>query len=122
MKNDGISIGLSEEEGAKVACMENKTVQGQCGQDGQITRLHAYESWLTSVKKFEDSCTARGGTFSFQDPNFIEPQDETYCQQAVPEVTSNMFEEPLCNFHSTCPSVTVVCERSCPEHSVAALF
>jgi hypothetical protein len=118
----GISIGLSEEDGAKVACMQSKVVQNQCGPDGQLTRLHAYESWMSRVKNFEDSCTAQGGKFAYQDPNFVEPQDESFCNQAIPEVTSNMFEEPLCNFRSICPTVTVVCERTCPEHSVAALF
>jgi hypothetical protein len=122
VNQDGISIGLSEEEGAKVACMESKIVQNRCGPDGQLTRLHAYESWMSHVKKFEDACTAQGGKFAFQDPNFVEPQNESFCDQAIPVVTSNMFEEPLCNFRSTCPAVKVICELTCPEHSVASLF
>jgi len=118
----GISIGLGDEEGAKVSCMANKEVQGRCGPDGQITRLHAYTLWFNKVKEFERSCTSQGGTFSYKDPNFIEPSDESYCQQAIPEVSANMFEEPLCNFRSACPGVTVVCERPCAEHSIARLY
>jgi len=118
----GISIGISDEEGAKVACMESKEVQGRCGPDGRITRLHAFTVWYNKMKQFESSCAAEGGTFSYQDAGFIEPQDESFCLQAVPEIGSNMFEEPLCNFRSVCPAVTVVCERSCPEHSIAKLF
>ena len=118
----GISIGLGDEEGAKVACLESKEVQNRCGPDGRMTRLHAYEAWLKMLKQFENTCTAGGGTFSYQNPTFIEPQDESYCRQAVPEVGTSMFEEPLCNFRSTCPPVTVVCERSCPEPSVAMHF
>lgn len=118
----GISIGIGDEEGAKVACMASKEVQGRCGPDGRLTRLRAYTTWSNKLKKFEDSCSANGGTFSYQDANFAEPQDETFCAQAVPEVGSNMFEESLCNFHSVCPAVTVICERPCDEHTVAKLF
>ncbi len=118
----GISVGLSEEEGAKVACMANREVQGRCGPDGRLTRLHAYTIWFSKMKKFEASCTSVGGTFSYQDANFVEPQDESFCLQAIPEIGSSMFEEPLCNFRSVCPAVTVVCDRPCPEHSMAKLF
>ena len=96
----GISIGLSDEEGAKVACMASKEVQSQCGPDGRVTRLHAYTLWFDKLKKFEDSCSAEGGTFSYKDAAFVEPQDESFCMEAIPEVGSNMFEEPLCNYHS----------------------
>src|SRR5262245_14690594 len=81
----GISIGLGEEEGAKVACMESRAVQNRCGPDGRLTRLHAYTNWYNKLKKFENACSADGGTFSYQDMNFVEPADETYCLQAVPE-------------------------------------
>jgi len=118
----GISIGIGEEEGAAVACLASKEVQNRCGPDGRLTRLRAYTSWFNNLKQFESSCTAQGGTFTYQDPSFLEPQDESYCLQAVPEVGSSMFEEPLCNFRSICPAVTVVCERTCPEHSVAKLY
>ena len=118
----GINIGISEEDGAKVACMANKEVQGRCGPDGRLTRLHAYTVWFNKMKQFEASCSSEGGTFSYLDPNFVEPADESYCLQAIPEIGSSMFEEPLCNFRSVCPAVTVVCERPCPEHSVAKLF
>ena len=118
----GISIGLIGEEGVKVACMEDRQVQGLCGPDGRLTRLRAYTAWFNKLKQFEDSCTTGGGTFAFQDPNFKEPQNESFCLQAVPEVGSNMFEEPLCNFRSSCPAVAVVCDRPCAEHSVARLF
>jgi hypothetical protein len=118
----GISIGVGDEEGAKVACMASKEVQGRCGPDGRLTRLRAYTVWFNRLKKFEDRCASSGGTFSYENPNFAEPQDESFCSQAVPEVGSNMFEESLCNFRSVCPAVTVVCERPCSEHSVAQLF
>ncbi len=118
----GISIGIGDEEGAKVACMQSKVVQNRCGPDGSITRLHAYTVWLDKLKQFERSCTAAGGTFAYQDPAFVEPQDESYCLQAIPEVGSNMFEEPLCNFRSVCPPVTVVCEHTCNEHTLANLY
>ena len=122
MDEGGISIGMGDEEGAKVACMESKAVQNLCGPDGRLTRLHAYESWMKTVKNFEDTCALHGGTFAYQDPNFVEPGDESFCRQAVPEVGSSMFEEPLCNFRSACPAVTVVCERTCPEPSIAFRF
>ena len=118
----GISIGIGEEEGAKVACMASKVVQNRCGPDGSLTRLRAYTTWFNKLKDFETVCAAKGGTFSYQDPAFVEPQDESYCLQAVPEVGSSMFEEPLCNFRSLCPAVTVVCDRPCPERSVARLY
>jgi hypothetical protein len=118
----GISIGIGDEEGAKVACMESKAVQNRCGPDGSLTRLHAYETWIKMVKNFEDTCTLRGGTFSYQDPTFLEPGDESYCRQAVPEIGTSMFEEPLCNYRSTCPAVTVVCERTCPEPTIVSRF
>ena len=117
----GISIGLGEEEGAKVACMASREVQNRCGPDGRLTRLHAYTVWFDHLKQFEQTCAQSGGTFSFKDPNFVEPQDESYCLQAIPEVSSSMFEEPLCNFRSLCPAVTVVCDRLCAEHSLARL-
>src|SRR5438552_10797197 len=53
----GISIGVGNEEGATVACLASKEVQGRCGPDGQITRLHAYMAWFNKLKKFESSCT-----------------------------------------------------------------
>jgi hypothetical protein len=118
----GISIGMAEDEGIKVACMANKEVQGRCGPDGRLTRLHAYTVWFNKLKDFENSCAAQGGAFSFQDPNFIEPADESFCLQSIPEVGSNMFEEPLCNYRSVCPAVTVHCDRMCPDHTVAQRF
>lgn len=120
--NGGISIGFTGEEGIKVACMQDKVVQGACGPDGRLTRLRAYAAWFNKLRKFENECTAEGGTFAFKDAQFAEPQDESYCLQAVPEVGSNMFEEPLCNYRSLCPSVAVLCERSCAEHSVSRLY
>jgi hypothetical protein len=122
VKDGGISIALADEEGAKVACMASKEVQGRCGPDGRITRLHAYTEWFNKLKEFEDRCAAEGGTFSYQNPNFIEPADESFCSQAVPEVGSNMFEESLCNYRSFCPEVTVVCERSCNDRASSKLF
>jgi hypothetical protein len=118
----GISISADDDAGAKVACLENKEVQGRCGLDGRVARLHAYAAWLNKLKTFEDQCTKEGGTFSYKDPAFIEPADESFCEQAVPEVGSTMFEESLCTFRSSCPSVTVLCERSsCAERTVASL-
>ena len=76
-------------------------MQGLCGPDGRLTRLRAYTAWYNKLKQFQDSCAAQGGTFSYQDPSFAEPQNESYCLQAVPEVGSSMFEEPLCNYRSS---------------------
>jgi hypothetical protein len=120
--NGGISIRSGGDDGIKVACMQDKEVKGRCGPDGRLTRLRAYSEWFTKLKRFENECASGGGTFAYQDANFAEPQDESYCLQAVPEVGSNMFEEPLCNYRSLCPAVEVVCDRSCPEHSVVRLY
>jgi len=120
--NGGIDIGFNGDDGMKVACMENKQVRGLCGPDGSLTRLRAYSDWFNKLKQFQDSCAGQGGTFAFQDAAFIEPQNEAYCLQAVPEVGASMFEEPLCNYRSVCPAVTVVCERPCHEPSVARLY
>jgi hypothetical protein len=122
IEGGGINIGYNGDDGMKVACMESKQVQGLCGPDGQLTRLRAYAQWFTKLKHFQDTCSTEGGTFSFQDKNFVEPPNENYCLQAVPEVGSNMFEEPLCNYRSVCPAVTVTCERPCAEPSVASLY
>ena len=121
IENGGISIGFTGDDGVKVACMEDKQVQGLCGPDGSLTRLRAYSGWFNKLKQFQEDCSGQGGTFSFQDPAFAEPQNETYCLQAVPEVGSSMFEEPLCNYRSVCPAVTVICDRACKEHSLAKL-
>jgi hypothetical protein len=119
----GISIAdTPDDSGLKVACMRDQKVKSLCGADGQITRLHAYSQWFKKLQQFEDHCAADGGTFGFQDPTFAEPKNESYCLQAVPEVSSNMFEEPLCNYRSLCPAVTVICERTCSEHIVAKLY
>src|SRR5438477_12845965 len=67
----GISIGLGDEDGAKVACMASKAVQNRCGPDGRLTRLHAYTNWYNHLKKFESSCTGSGGTFAFQNPILV---------------------------------------------------
>jgi hypothetical protein len=120
--NGGIDINYAGDDGLKVACMENKQVQGLCGPDGQLTRLRAYANWFNKLKHFQDTCATEGGTFTFQDAAFIEPSNESYCMQAVPEVGSNMFEEPLCNFRSVCPAITVACERTCGEPSVARAY
>jgi len=115
VKSDGISIGIGEEDAAKVACLQSKKVQNLCGPDGSLTRLRAFQTWIKRLKQFEDSCAAKGGTFSYQDANFVEPADESFCSAAVPEIHTSMFEEPLCNFHSACPSVSVLCERECRD-------
>ena len=65
--------------------MTSKEVQGRCGPDGRLTRLHAYTQWFNKLKQFENHCAAEGGTFAYEDPNFAEPQDESFCLQAVPE-------------------------------------
>src|ERR1035438_1497884 len=83
--NGGISIGFTGEEGIKVACMQDKVVQGACGPDGRLTRLRAYSAWFNKLKKFENECATEGGVFAFKDAQFIEPQDESYCLQAVPD-------------------------------------
>ena len=121
VEEGGINIGYNGDDGVKVACMESKQVRSLCGPDGQLTRLRAYSAWYNRLKHFEDACAHEGGTFSFQDATFTEPQNESYCLQATPEVGSNMFEEPLCNYRSVCPAITVVCDHSCTEAPVARL-
>ncbi len=123
VNDGGISIGEdAEEAGAKVACMQAQKVKTLCGADGQITRIRAYGEWFGKLKRFQDECAAEGGTFAFQDPTFVEPHNESYCLQAVPEIGSSMFEEPLCNYRSLCPAVAVTCERTCSEATIARLF
>jgi len=109
----GIAIGFVGDAGAKGACMANDQVQAACGRDGQGTRRLAFAQWLGHLKEFERHCMEEGGSFAFKDRSFSEPSDETFCLQAQPEIGSNMFEEPLCNYRSLCPAVTVVCSFSC---------
>jgi hypothetical protein len=118
----GISIGFTEDEGIKVACMQDPQVRGRCGPDGSLTRLRAYSSWFNKLKQFQDSCASEGGTFAYQDARFAEPTNESFCLQAVPEVGSSMFEEPLCNYRSVCPAVAVTCDRPCADHTFARLY
>lgn len=109
----GLAIDYFGEEGGKVACMQNKEVTRVCGPDGRVTRLRAFTLWYNKVKQYEASCNAKGGVFNYQDANFVEPTNESYCLQAQPEVGSNMFEEPLCNYRAMCPSTPVVCSFPC---------
>ncbi len=118
----GISIGAESEGDPRLACLESKTVQSRCGQDGSLARLRAFQRWLKQVKEFEALCSSGGGSFSYEDPHFVEPSNESYCRQAVPRASSNMFEETLCNFESACPPVKVSCEHACSETPVASLF
>jgi hypothetical protein len=111
----GINIGFNGEEGIKVACLRDRQVQGICGADGSLTRLRAYNAWYKKLKQFEADCLTSGGTFAYQDPTFREPENESFCLQAQPEVGTGMFEEPLCNFRSVCPAVTVTCEVPCDK-------
>lgn len=120
VNSGGIDIGYYSDDGMKVACMKNKEVEGQCGPDGSLTRLHAYAAWMTKLKQFQDSCADSGGTFAYEDPTFQEPQDESYCLQAQPEVGANMFEDSLCNYRSVCPAVTVVCSFPCKSSAPVA--
>jgi len=120
MDSGGIDIGYFSGDGLKVACMKNKQVQGTCGPDGSLTRLHAYAAWMTKLKQFQDSCSDKGGSFAYENSAFQEPQDESYCLQAEPEVGANMFEDSLCNYHSVCPPVTVVCNFPCGGSDPAA--
>jgi len=117
VENGGIDIGFFADSGAKVACMENKQVQTQCGAQGRLTRMRAYSLWLGKLRQFEAACIGKNGTFSFDDPNFVEPQNENFCLPAQPEVSSNMFEEPLCNYRSLCPAATVTCRYACGDEA-----
>ncbi|MFA5975289.1 MAG: hypothetical protein WC859_03895 [Elusimicrobiota bacterium] len=115
----GIDIGYNGTNGAKVACMQDKRVQKTCGPDGRTTRLQAYSQWYAKVKQFESDCVSNGGIFSYEDPNFIEPQNESYCLQAQPEIGTDMFEDSLCNYRSICPAVAVACQNSCGNDTAA---
>lgn len=121
----GVDISYMGEEGVKVACMQDKLVQKTCGSDGQITRLQAYRQWFAKLKQAENACFVRGGDFSYSDPNFVEPMDETFCMQAQPEIGSNMFEGALCNYRAVCPTITVICDMSCggdTKHTKVSLY
>ena len=120
--NGGIDIGESDSEGIKVACLESKRVQNTCGPDGRLTRLHAYTLWFNKLQAFQAHCMNEGGTFSYDDNAFVEPHDESFCLQAQPEISSNMFEEPLCNYRSLCPAIKVVCSVDCGAHSRTASY
>jgi hypothetical protein len=111
----GISINFTGETGIKTACMSDSRVRAACGADGQGTRQQAFGQWLNRLKEFEQQCAANGGEFSFKDPQFTEPTDQSYCLQAQPEIGESMFEEPLCNYRSICPAVTVVCLPACGD-------
>jgi hypothetical protein len=112
---EGISINVDPGNGTVADCLRDKHVQTICGPDGRLTRLRAYTAWLNQLKRFEDQCALEGGAFSFEDTDFAEPANESFCPPAVVEITSNMFEETLCNYRSVCPPVKVVCDRPCPE-------
>lgn len=114
-KNGGLDIGYDAQDGVKAACMTDKRVQRVCGPDGRLTRLQAYRLWFDRLKRFEADCLANGGAFAYDDPAFSEPQDDSFCLQAQPEVGSNMFESSLCNYRSACPSVAVTCRYSCDD-------
>jgi len=118
----GVDIGYLSEEGIKVACMQDQRVRSVCGPDGQVTRLQAYRQWFSKLKEAEAACAASGGDLAFEDPLFSEPTNETFCAQAQPVVGSNMFEGALCNYTAACPTVTVVCEKSCKSDRHAASY
>jgi hypothetical protein len=109
----GINIDYYGDQGIKVACLKDQRVQSVCGPDGQLTRLHAYNSWIRKLKEFEAGCHVQGGTFAFAEPNFTEPVDESFCLQSQPVVGNSMFEDALCNYRSLCPAIKVVCQFSC---------
>lgn len=112
-EDGGMDIGFMGDEGFKVACLRDARVKSVCGPDGRVTRLNAYREWFARLKQAENACSARGGRFLYEDPNFTEPTDESFCMQAQPEVGSTMFESATCNFRAVCPSITVVCEFKC---------
>ncbi len=119
----GVSLGDSvEDDSSTFACLQSKEVQNRCGPDGSLTRLRAFQGWLKKVKAFEEDCTSKGGAFSYEDPHFMEPTSESFCAQAVPEISTNMFEDSLCNFQSACPEVKVRCETTCSGPSFASLY
>lgn len=109
----GVAIGVDTEESSAFACLSSKAVQNRCGPDGSLTRLRAFQTWLKKLHETEVACTSRGGTFTYEDPQFAEPTNESFCSQAIPDVSTNMFEDTLCNFHSSCPEVKVRCDRPC---------
>lgn len=117
----GIAIGGNPEESSTFSCLANKAVQNRCGPDGSLTRLRAFQVWLKKLQEAQSSCTTSGGTFTFADSQFSEPMNESFCLQAVPEVSSNMFEDTLCNYHSACPAVQGHCEYACAGRSTSLL-
>lgn len=109
----GIDIHYSGEDGQTVACLKAKEVQANCGPDGLLTRQQAYRLWYGKLQEFQSTCMTQGGHFIFQDSDFVEPQNESFCMPAEPEIGTSMLEDTLCNFHSVCPAVTVLCQFDC---------
>lgn len=107
----GIPIQEVPDNQVKLACLRDKTVQSQCNPDGHHARIQAFRSWTYQLADFRERCASVGGVFSFADPGFQEPSNETFCSAAQPEVRYNPFETPLCNFVSQCPNVAVTCSQ-----------
>jgi len=109
VESEGIPIGDVLDSQTRYACLQNRTVQRECGMDGRQARLQAFRQWESSLMTFQAQCEREGGSFAFVAADFTEPKDESFCTLAEPEVHFGAFENPLCNFVSRCPPVPVIC-------------
>jgi hypothetical protein len=107
----GIPIAETRDNQVKVACLRDKGVQMQCNPDGRHARIQAFRDWSQQLMDFKERCAAVEGVFSFADPNFREPADDSFCSSAQVEVRYGAFEEPHCNFVSRCPAIALSCIR-----------
>jgi hypothetical protein len=105
----GIAIPDVDDANVRLACLQDPKVQSACNFDGQHARLKAFQRWQSALMAYQQQCEQRNGHFSFADPVFQEPSDESFCHAAEPIVEYGMFENPICNFVSRCPTVAVVC-------------
>lgn len=109
----GIALFAAKGEASEDEGWDNGLVQSACGPHGQITRLYAWKNWLRQLKEFEDQCDANGGEFSFADPGFKEPQNESFCYPAQLQKGFTAFEDPAVNVIAACPPQKVRCSYSC---------
>ena len=109
VEKGGISIDYTEDQGIKTACMSSPKVRLLCGSNGQTTRNQAFANWMGKLRAFDRDCVDQGGEMRFKEASFVEPQNGEFCLEAQPDIGASAFEEPLCNYRSMCPAVTVVC-------------
>ena len=108
----GVPLATMSDEKTSVACLTDENVKIVCGPDGRLTRLKAFSMVLQRIREFQDRCEGDGGTFSYSDPGFKEPTDESFCPPSRPYAKEGYLEQTLCNFRGSCGPVKVTCECS----------